>query len=163
MRLTLSPTNTFYILALTFILVACPSNSESLPSAPSNLTVSSDDRKCTLNWNSSDGATSYTVYQSKSSPVDISGQGIEVILTNYQVMELQNDTTYYFVVIASNKVGESTTSNEVSCKPQGKPPVAPNNLVSDPGNQKCALSWNTVIGVSSYDVYQSTTSPVELF
>ena len=156
-----------FIFLLILILTACPSNNGggnggSAPKTPSNLTASSGNTKCTLNWNAVANVSSYEVYQSTTPNVSTSGSGIEVTNSTYEVSGLQNGTTYYFVVTASNNNGTSNPSSEVSCIPKSGPPSSPNNLKATAGDQKCTLSWNAVNSTTSYNIHQDIVSPVNI-
>ncbi len=50
--------------------------------------------------------------------------------------------TYYFKIVASDSVGTTNSSPEVSC------------TVNGTSQTRCALSWDTVIGATSYRVYK---------
>ena len=55
-----------------------------------------------------------------------------------------NGTTYYYMVKASNAVGNSPPSNEASATPAAPatPPSAPQNLQATPGNAQVSLTWS---------------------
>jgi hypothetical protein len=102
-----------------------------VPAAPTNVNTNTGDGLISLSWDAVQGASSYdvyiaketglisvnyasysggTVYQSVMSPLDISG--------------LSNGTTYYSVVTASNNIGISPDSQEVSATPSiSSPPL----------------------------------------
>jgi hypothetical protein len=102
-----------------------------VPAAPTNVNTNTGDGLISLSWDAVQGAPSYdvyiaketglisvnyasysggTVYQSVMSPLDISG--------------LSNGTTYYSVVTASNNIGISPDSQEVSATPSiSSPPL----------------------------------------
>jgi fibronectin type 3 domain-containing protein len=59
-------------------------------------------------------------------------------------------------VKAGNAGGDSANSNEVSATPMVQRPNAPTGLKASAGNGQVTLNWNTVDGVLSYKVYQSS-------
>src|SRR5262249_57764285 len=73
---------------------------------------------------------------------------------------LTNSTTYYYQVSAVNGSGQSAKSAEVSATPQA-PPAAPTGLTASPGDAKVTLTWNTVTGATSYNVYRGTATGSE--
>src|SRR3990167_5244186 len=60
---------------------------------------------------------------------------------------LVDTTTYYWVITATNALGETLKSNQVS-------------LVIASPNQTANLSWANVVGATGYKVYRSTTTDV---
>ena len=87
------------------------------PPAPSGLAASPGDGQVALSWNAATGATSYTVKRSLTAggPYDDVQSGLGG--TNFTDSGLVNGTTYYYVVSASNAVGQSGNSNEASATP----------------------------------------------
>ncbi|MFO8009156.1 MAG: carbohydrate-binding protein [Candidatus Brocadiia bacterium] len=75
---------------------------------------------------------------------------------------MTNDTTYYYVVTATDTSGnESGYSNEASATPTDTTaPAAPTNLSATAGDGQGDLDWdgNTEGDLASYSVYRSTTS-----
>jgi hypothetical protein len=92
-----------------------PANSG--PPAPTGLTATAGNQQVTLNWNASDGATSYNVKRSTTSGGSYSTIATGVTTTSYTNTGLVNGTTYYYVVSAVNANGESPNSNEASATP----------------------------------------------
>ncbi len=84
---------------------------------PANLTATAGNKRVTLRWSASLGATSYTIYYSTTSGGPYSKAGTS-INANYSVTGLMNGTVYYFVVIAMNIVQASDYSNQTSATPQ---------------------------------------------
>ncbi|MGD0732355.1 MAG: fibronectin type III domain-containing protein, partial [Terracidiphilus sp.] len=124
------------------------------PPAPV-LSATSSTGTATLSWSTVTGAT-YDVYEGTSP----GGEGSTAIATgvantSYTTPQnLTNGTPYYFVVTAVNSNGTSPDSNEVSVTPL----AAPTGLTGTSGNQQVTLTWNTVAGATSYNIFQSTTS-----
>lgn len=90
------------------------------PKAPANLKAVSGDAQVELTWSKSSGAEEYTVKRAEVSGGAYSP--IATVSTNaYTDLDVVNDTTYYYVVSASNAVGTSPDSAEVSATPNSKP------------------------------------------
>ncbi|MNO53089.1 Exoglucanase-2 precursor [compost metagenome] len=90
------------------------------PKAPTNLKAVSGDAQVDLSWSKSSGADSYTVKRANVSGgayTDIAA----VSSTSYTDLNVSNDTTYYYVVSATNAVGTSPNSPEVSATPTAVP------------------------------------------
>lgn len=98
---------------------------------PANVQVLSSDRKLTISWQESRGAESYSLYMAKQagvSPGTIEDFTDSVVFENvtspFIISELQNETTYYLVVTATNEIQESKPSEEKTGTPQ-KPYIPP--------------------------------------
>jgi subtilase family serine protease len=101
-----------------FAELAGSSSNTTKPLAPTSLTATAGDASVALNWNASDGATSYNVYRSTTS----GGEGSAPIktgitTTSYTDNSVTNGTTYYYEVSATNSAGTSPVSNEASATP----------------------------------------------
>ena len=152
---------------------ATPSAPATAPSAPQSLGASAGNNQVSLAWSapSSNGGsalTTYTVYRSTTSGVLGSalspGPGLS---TSYTDTTATNGTTYYYLVKASNAVGESLSSNEAPATPSAPAtaPSAPQSLGASAGNNQVSLAWsapssNGGSALTTYTVYRSTTSGV---
>ena len=128
------------------------------PAAPT-LSAVPDDKKVTLTWTPSATATSYTIYRSNSS-------GAETLYmtvpggTSYIDTGVTNNTTYYYQITASNAIGESPKSNEVSATPFLNPPAAP-VLTASAATGLVQLSWTATAHAVTYNLYRGTASGAE--
>lgn len=89
-----------------------------LPAAPTGLTATAGNGSVMLSWTASSGAVSYSVYQSTSS----GGEGAPPVMTalsgtSTTVSNLNNGTTYYFKVNATNTGGTSVLSGQAQAMP----------------------------------------------
>lgn len=88
-----------------------------LPARPANVQALAGNGTVQLTWNAVSGATGYTIKRA-----DVSGGPYTVIGnatgTDYVDSGRVNGTTYYYVITATNSVGESLPSVQVSAKPQ---------------------------------------------
>jgi len=132
------------------------------PLAPTNLAATAGDSQVFLTWDPSSGAQSYNVKRSTTSGGPYTEIATGITDTQYTDTDLANGTTYYYVVSATNQIGESGNSNEASATPapDTTPPAAPTGLTADPGNTKAYLDWNdnAESDLSYYNVYRDTTS-----
>ena len=130
------------------------------PPVPSGFGATAGNGQVSLTWNTSSGATSYTVKRSLTAGgpyTDFVQSGITA--TNYTNTPVTNDVTYYYVVSASNANGESANSTEKSATPSLPPaPPAPPSLTATAGNAQVALSWGASAGAASYTVKRSLTA-----
>ena len=108
-----------------------------LPSAPTGLTAVGSNAAVSLAWTAPGGASSYYVKRSLAS-----GSGYVTVtnVTGTSVVDagLVNGTPYYYVVSATNSIGESTNSAEASATPL-PPPVAPTGLNATASNTTASL------------------------
>ena len=129
------------------------------PPAPTGLGATAGNAQVALTWTASSGATGYNVKRSETS-----GSGYATIgtasVTNYTDSTAANGSTYYYVVSATNIVGESADSSpQVSATPSLSPaPLAPAGLGATAGNATVALTWTASSGATGYTVKRSETS-----
>ncbi|WEK54902.1 MAG: glycoside hydrolase family 6 protein [Candidatus Cohnella colombiensis] len=130
------------------------------PAAPTGLTATAGNAQVALSWTASSGATSYTVKRATTSGGTYTNVATGVTATSYTNTGLTNGTTYYYVVSASNSVGSSGNSAQVSATPSVGVtiPAAPTGLTATAGNAQVALSWTASSGATSYTVKRATTS-----
>jgi hypothetical protein len=91
-------------------------------STPTGLNVTPGNSQVSLSWMPSSGATSYYVNRSTSSGGSY-GTLANVTATNYVDASAVNGTLYYYVVSATNTVGESANSTEASARPVSSAPA----------------------------------------
>lgn len=88
------------------------------PAVPTGLVATRGNRRITLSWTAAPGATVYRVKRSTTS-----GSGYVPVGTTtgtvFTQTGLSNNTTYYFVVTASNDAGETADSAPASARPTG--------------------------------------------
>lgn len=130
---------------------------------PKNLSALASDSAITLNWETSQGVDSYTLYYSTSPGINVTAPSdnvVEIIdvTTPYSLINLQNGTTYYAVVTANLDNIESMASNEVNATPSEDsdikpPPIGATAKLNDTGIDWCAndSSNNLVCPVSGYE------------
>jgi cellulose 1,4-beta-cellobiosidase len=130
------------------------------PPAPNGLTATAGDSQVSLSWQSSVGATSYSIKRGTASggPYNTVASGIgSPVFTDTSVI---NGVTYYYVATAIGTGGESANSNEASATPiaPAVPPGAPAGLNATAGNAQVSLTWNNSADATSYSVKRSTVS-----
>nr|WP_245583635.1 hypothetical protein [Paenibacillus assamensis] len=131
------------------------------PSKPTNLIATAGDSQVTLNWQLVNHASNYNIKRAAKT-----GGPFTTISTvtgsTYRFVDsnVVNNTTYYYVVTASNLGGESGSSNEVSAtpKPAIPPTPAPTNLVATAGNSTVTLNWQLVSEASQYHIKRASQS-----
>lgn len=92
-------------------------NAQTKPSAPGGLAASPGHKQAWLIWNSSAGATSYTVKRATVSGGPYTTIATGITGTTYLNNGLANGTPYHFVVSAVNNSGEGPNSAQSSATP----------------------------------------------
>lgn len=142
---------------------------EALLSPPSGFQAQVQGGKVTLTWDQTPGLT-YNLYMA-SEPgvtpltVDRLNNGIvhEGVNSPFTISGLQEGTTYYFAVTATNERGESEPSIELSATPVSleapTPELSiepPKNLQAKAGNGEITLTWDPVPNAIQYNLYMAT-------
>jgi fibronectin type 3 domain-containing protein len=92
------------------------------PAAPTEVTATPGNGQITIAWTAVKDVTSYNIYWSNTSGVTTAnGTKITGATSPYVHPRLINGTTYYHVVTAANKEGESTPSPQASAIPSVAP------------------------------------------
>lgn len=139
----------------------------SVPSGPTNLTVTPGNTSATLQWTASTSGspTSYTIYRGTISDGEANTPIATVsgTTTTFTDTGLTNGKTYFYNVAANNAVGVSPDSNEVSVTPAATVtvPPTPAGLTATAGNGSVALTWAAAAGATSYSIYRGTASGAE--
>ncbi len=81
-------------------------------------------RQVILEWNNVPGATSYSVYYATQSGFFPNGTRIQGLTSPATIGGLNNNTSYHFVVTASNAGGESGPSSQAGAMPSEREPTA---------------------------------------
>ena len=132
-----------------------------VPSAPTGVSATAGNTQATISWTAVTGATSYNVYYSTTAGVTTaSGTKITNATSGSAITGLTNGTTYYYIVTAVNLGGESAASAQVSAMPVPPVPSAPTGVSATAGNGQNTVSWISVSGATSYNIYWSTTAGV---
>jgi fibronectin type 3 domain-containing protein len=125
------------------------------PDAPGNVTVTAGNGQATLNWSASTGATGYSVLRATSPNGTYTMVASGLTGTSYTDTGLDNGTTYYYAVIATNASGSSANSTQVNALTA---PASPTGLAATADNAQVSLLWNSTTGAATYNVLRSTMS-----
>ncbi|MBM3845298.1 MAG: hypothetical protein FJ405_03295 [Verrucomicrobia bacterium] len=122
------------------------------PTIPAGLAVAvNGDNLVRLSWPSAAGAVSYTVKRSDSAAGPFATIATDVRARTFDDTSVLNGGTYYYVISASNLIGESGDSNQAI----GRPNVPVLGLSAVGGANKVTLSWQALAGAKSYRVKRS--------
>jgi fibronectin type 3 domain-containing protein len=138
---------------------ATPAAPVTIPATPTALMAVPGDAVVTLSWTASSGAASYRVKRALTSGGPYS-QIATPTSSSYTDTAVANGTLYFYVVSATNSVGESVNSSQVSATPAAAVtiPAAPTALSASAGNAVVALSWMASSGAASYSVKRALNS-----
>ncbi|MFL6198248.1 MAG: choice-of-anchor B family protein [Thermoanaerobaculia bacterium] len=87
------------------------------PGAVTGLAATAGDTQASLTWTAASGATGYGVHRSTTSGGPYTTIKTNIVGTSFTDTGLANDTTYYYVVTATNAEGEGASSNQASATP----------------------------------------------
>ena len=122
----------------------------------------------TLDWQMLKGAVTYNLYYIEdsggtytlsnrpSSSVMKAGTEIPGLISALEIISgLSNGTKYWFALSGVNSVGtESDLSMPITATPStNPPPAAPSNVRASAGNAQITVTWDTMAGATSYNIY----------
>ena len=116
-------------------------SSNVLPATPVGLTAVASNSAVFLSWNGSSNAMFYNVKRSLVSGGSYTTMGGPTA-TNYVDTDVTNGTTYYYVVSATNLVGESANSVEASARPEPSHVYAWNSAAGGNWSNISVSGWN---------------------
>lgn len=149
----------FIAVALATLLAGCiPQPSEPPAAAPTDFVAVAGNATVALTWTATTGASGYIVRRGLTTGGPYS-EIAALPAVGYTDATVTNGTTYYYVVSAFNKGGETPNSAQAVATPTIPAiPYAPTNLAATVGDRSVALSWTTSLGATSYRVKRSTIS-----
>lgn len=112
--------------------------------------------RITLTWQVANTATNYSVYRSSLSSTSsfvLVGTCSDPTYTDANVTP---STTYYYKVSAVNENGEGSQSSAIKCTTKSVMLTQVNGLSGTTKPGQLNLTWNSVLGATSYKVYRST-------
>ena len=124
-----------------------------------NLSALAEDKSVKLSWGSVNNVTGYKITYSTNkdslsqtySPLNST---ISVGTNNAIISGLENDTTYYFKVAATNGNWTGTESAIISATPISfEIPGKPSNIQITPADSSLRISWSKTKNALSYQVY----------
>ena len=134
---------------------------QTAPAAPAGLTATPGNAQVSLAWTAVSGATVYRVHRAAASGGPYTTIQSNVPTTSFTNTGLTNGTAYYYVVTATNGVGESPNSNEASATPAAPPTVV--TFTSVAAQDGWALeSGETTNAGGSIDGSATTTSALRV-
>jgi len=132
--------------------------SDSVPSAQSGITVDGSIAHLLISWNEVEGATSYTVYDTKDGTIPTSTNYFKtysVTTNSLRLSEVSLGVTYTFAVTATNDIGESGFSSLSTGAT-----LVPTNPGATATTGKIRITWDAVTGAASYFIYDTKDGTV---
>jgi predicted phage tail protein len=146
-----------------------------VPDAPVDAAATAGNGSASLSWAppASDGGSpiaGYNVYVGTTaggeSTVPVNDAPLAADATSFTVPGLTNGTQYFFVIKATNAIGEGSASNEVEATPSGTAataPDAPTGLAAAAGDGSASLTWTAPASdggstITGYNVYIGTSA-----
>jgi fibronectin type 3 domain-containing protein len=157
----LSPATTYYYVIRATVgsvtsTLSTEVSAQTLPAAPTGLVATAvSPSEIDLTWNPVSGATGYVVLRANASAGPYTAIGSPTS-TSFANTGLSSNTTYYYVVQATDRSGNSANSATVSATTQL---AAPTGLVATGKEEsEIDLTWNPVTGATSYVVQRALVS-----
>ena len=123
---------------------------------PTALTAAAGNASVSLSWTAPNGSgLTYNIKRATASGGPYTAVGSSGG-TSYLDSGLTNGTPYYYVVTAVGSTGESGSSNQASATPSATALLAP-MLSAQAQNAQVTLTWTSVTGAASYNLYRGTT------
>jgi len=133
-----------------------------VPTTPAKPILTAGSRELTVSWQAVELASAYEIWygttnnsaQAQKREGDIEGDITETVISG-----LENETTYYVWIRAKNIVGPSGFSLAASAKPSAFAviPETPTLPTVIPGSRTLNVSWPSVEGALSYEVWAGVT------
>ncbi|OXM86954.1 pectinesterase family protein [Paenibacillus rigui] len=128
--------------------------------SPTGLSAVAGNAKVDLTWSSVTGSTYYTVKRST-----LSGRSYSIIASNvtapaFTDATVENGSTYFYVVTASNAQTESMNSDQAGGTPflaQAGTPSIPGEVTGEAGENEISLKWSAVSDAASYNVKRAVS------
>lgn len=128
------------------------------PPAVTGLTAAGGNRQAALNWATTPGATTYSIYRGLSAGAEgATPVQAGVNVSNFTDANLSGGVTYYYRVAAVNSYGTGPYSAEVSAPVTGVP-NAPTNPSTTAGDGQASLAWTGAPGSASYFIKRALVS-----
>lgn len=126
--------------------------------APPNLHVTADANRNVLTWDAVPGVTEYRIFWNTSGAPGAfdASFAVDGAATQFVHGGTTPHSTYYYAIQAADEYGASPVSSDIATLP------APRGLTADGIYQDGSLeiTWDPVLGASSYNLYYSTTPGV---
>lgn len=136
------------------------SGSSTVPSAPTSVSASAGNASATVNWTlGADGGSALTGHTVTSSPGGFTAT-VGGAATSANVSGLTNGVAYTFTVIATNAVGNSSSSAASNSVIPVTTPSAPTGVSASAGDASASVSWVlSADGGSALTGHTVTSSP----
>ena len=137
-----------------------PVSCEFLPH-PENVRATQSFASITITWNSVSQAKSYIVYRNNSATGAYTSIG-ETITVSGSTQNFSDDNPFtglnFYRIASVNDELEGGQSGYVSCEFTPVSPDVPRNLNATTDGLSVAVTWNSVAGAASYNIYHSNAA-----
>jgi len=139
-------------------------DSPPIPAAPVDVLASDGTYtdKVAVSWTASSGATGYQVYRHTENNTNSAEKIASTVSTSYDDTVVEEDTTYYYWIKATNGAGASAfTAYDTGYRaPSVNVLNPPAGVTASDGtySNKVAVSWSTVAGALNYELWRNTSN-----
>ena len=148
-------------IATMLALFGCAEGTPQTPSIPTELNAVAGNQTVTLAWKV-ESDVRYTLYWSTRTPVDETATAIVDVASPYLHSGRENDLRLYYRLLATNTLGASPLSAEVTALPRANAtaPAAPASMTAIAGDRRVTISWRPVPAATRYTLYRDTNPGV---
>ncbi len=133
-----------------------------IKNTPTSLAVQSGNGAAEITWASVPGASSYNLYWGNTSQLQAMGPASKTtnVTSPYYLAGLTNGATYYYAISSVADGIESNLASVSQIFPSALLPLRPEGVAGVNAGGQTTLSWYSVAGASSYNIYWSAAAGV---
>ncbi len=126
-----------------------------VPAPPAGLTATAGNQQILLNWTLTLGATDYNLWRSTNSGSTYQQLASGLTNSSYVDTDVDNGQIYFYQIAATDSCGVGPNS---PAAPTAPPLTVPAGLVGTATYPQISLTWQGVVGATSYNLWRSTNN-----
>ena len=142
------------------VATTAPAAVTTAPGAPTGIAAVAGNNNVVISWNATNTATSYTIKRATTpgGPYTTIASNVDPASVSYTDATAANGTNYYYIVTASNGIGESSASAETSGSPYD-PSLVRAVSVNLRSINSYGMAWSDVAGIRRVDHWNNLRGP----